>query len=356
MAPETDRNHPPQISMAPETDQNHSAKLSRARNHSTTTSMDKNNSAIISLGSDRDKNHSKGVGGKKNSVKCLGDSMQSGRMKSQSSTGTGSSSASSGSCNFQFFVQSDDGLSLSVDLNSYPLDWIRACSDGIKVPQHLHKPKKATLRSNSSSSSVVGSVTPGGFVDSGVLFAEKGLQCNGFGFGFGVEDVDGSEKKRAEIDESASGCIEERAMGELCASQPEVFQNIVLRREKDSEGRELTDYGFQHGVSDQGALVACNQKPAVQCDHSKEAFQNKDGEISRNFRMGIPVEGTTQEQDCNQSMVDNLQDKSQMHKDEVKKAPVVKNLRKLKNLARGPIVVQDNAKSRRKSARFSKEP
>lgn len=50
-----------------------------------------------------------------------------------------SGSASSGSWSFQFFVRNEDGLSLSVDLNSDPLDWMRACSNGIRVPQHIHR-------------------------------------------------------------------------------------------------------------------------------------------------------------------------------------------------------------------------
>ncbi|GLJ34456.1 hypothetical protein SUGI_0692950 [Cryptomeria japonica] len=72
-------------------------------------------------------------------------------MKTQYSAGIEGGSKSSGSCSFQFFVYNEDGLNLSVDLNSNSLDWMRACSNGIRVPQHIHRSKPMPMSSEGGS-------------------------------------------------------------------------------------------------------------------------------------------------------------------------------------------------------------
>ncbi|GLJ17520.1 hypothetical protein SUGI_0304690 [Cryptomeria japonica] len=72
-------------------------------------------------------------------------------MKTQYSACIEGRSKSSGSCSFQFFVYNEDGLNLSVDLNSNPLDWMRACSNGIRVPQHIHRSNPMPMSSKGGS-------------------------------------------------------------------------------------------------------------------------------------------------------------------------------------------------------------
>ncbi|XP_057828413.2 uncharacterized protein LOC131039642 isoform X2 [Cryptomeria japonica] len=260
-------------------------------------------------------------------------------MKTQYSAGIEGGSESSGSCSFQFFVYNEDGLNLSVDLNSNPLDWMRACSNGIRVPQHIHRSKPMPMSSEGGSTKRLKVVD---FNNS------EGTLPDGFHNRSLTEQVGIST-----IDESLNGCIGKevptdlqmvpdgsKATGELIAVQSVACEQRVV-------------YGGTH--LNQGVLNDSGQETGdQQLFQAHEAMQNEDGEISRNLQGDGPLENTGEEMNHSQPTIDFQN--SERHKIEVKKAPKT-NLRTLKTLARGPIVLSDGdtkeRRGRRKSARLT---
>ncbi|KAH9310917.1 hypothetical protein KI387_025952, partial [Taxus chinensis] len=215
---------------------------------------------------DSDKKHAEDV------VLGNGDSVQSGyepnAMRSQYGAGNVSGSGSSENCSFQFFAHNEDGLNLSVDVNSDPLDWMRVCSNGLSVPQHIHRPKPVALRSEKGSTrGVAGAV---------LVNADRALQ-GGFCNRFVLEKVVSSG-----IDELSAGCIgkefqtelqvmpeRSEAMRELCEQQPEASQIGAVNDGKELGVRGMKQQsvtGFESepkdaGMIDQGVLSGSGREP-----------------------------------------------------------------------------------------------
>lgn len=253
--------------------------------------------------------------------------------KSQSITGAGSVSSAMGSRRFQFYAECDEGINLVVDLNSSPSDFFE-----LGLPQNLHKQIKRP------------------YVEKGVNLPPATTQ--------GVDEFCGSTKGHESLctNSSKSRCLPQpsRAMEELSV-QSGAWENGAMC-EKQQPGKEGIDQSSltcmpakeieprNVEMGDQVAPGFCQQVAG-----NELVVQNQGREIQRSLGVHYAMEGTRNEMQCTHQNIEHSQVESRRcilkYKDGDNKTPIVKNLRFLKTLARGPLV-QTSAVERRRSTRL----
>lgn len=257
------------------------------------------------------------------------------KLKSQSITGAGSVSSAMRPSTFQCYAECDEGINLVVDLNSSPSDF---CELGL--PQNLHKQVFRTRP----------------YVEKGVNLPPATTQ--------GLGEFHGSTKGHESLctNSSKSRCLPQpsRAMEELFV-QSGAWENGAMC-EKQQPGKEGIDQSSltcmpakeieprNVEMGDQVASGFCQQVAG-----NELVVQNQEREIQRSLGVHYAMEETRNEMQCTHQNIEHSQVESRRcilkYKDGDNKTPIVKNLRFLKTLARGPLV-QTSAVERRRSTRL----
>lgn len=257
------------------------------------------------------------------------------KLKSQSITGAGSLSSAMGSSTFQFYAECDEGINLVVDLNSSPSDFVE-----LGLPQNLHK---QMFRKRP-------------YVETGGKLPSATTQ--------GVDEFYGSTKGHESLctNSSKSLCLPQpsRAVEELSV-QSGAWANGALC-EKQQLGKEGIDQSSltcmpakeiepkNVEMGDQVGPGFCQQVAG-----NELVVQNQGREIQRSLGVHYAMEETRNEMQCTHQNIEHSQAESRRcilkYKDGDNKTPLVRNLRFLKTLARGPLV-QTSAVERRRSTRL----
>lgn len=273
--------------------------------------------------------------------------------KSQSVTGAGLVSSATGSGTFQCYVECDDGIDLYVDLTSTPSDWMRTCSNGLGLPQNLHKRKYRRTSPVEMGVSFPPATAHGAFLKNG--FDEF------YGSTKGQESLyNNSSKSCLPVLSQPSRAMEEHSLqsgawenGAMCKNKRMWKEGIdqsslTCMPARESERRNV-EMGFQAPPG------ICQRGPG-----NELAVQNQGREIQRSLGVHYPLEETRNEMQCTHQPIENSQVQSQRYISkynvDYKKSPSVKNLRFLKTLARGPLVPASSVERRRSTRLVDKSP